>query len=93
MNDTKFQIDQKIVYPSHGVGIITDVFEKAFRGEPMLYYKIYIESSDMIVMVPVEKAEELEYVPSFPQKKLSRHLICFQMILSRLHQTGNYAIR
>ena len=59
MNDTKFQIDQKIVYPSHGVGIITDVFEKAFRGEPMLYYKIYIESSDMIVMVPVEKAEEL----------------------------------
>ena len=59
MNDTKFQIDQKIVYPSHGVGIITDVFEKAFRGEPMLYYKISIESSDMIVMVPVEKAEEL----------------------------------
>ena len=33
--------------------------DTAFRGEPMLYYKIYIESSDMIVMVPVEKAEEL----------------------------------
>ena len=25
----------------------------------MMYYKIYIEASDMIVMVPVEKAEEL----------------------------------
>lgn len=59
MSETKFQIDQQIVYPSQGVGKITEVFEKAFRGTPMMYYKIYIESSDMIVMVPVEKAEEL----------------------------------
>lgn len=59
MSDVEFQIDQKIVYPSHGVGIITEIFERPFRGEPMLYYKIYIESSDMIVMVPVEKAREL----------------------------------
>lgn len=59
MSETKFQIDQKIVYPSQGVGKITEVFEKTFRGTPMMYYKIYIEASDMIVMVPVEKAEEL----------------------------------
>src|SRR5574344_1672870 len=59
MNDTKFQIDQKIVYPSHGVGVITEIFEKTFRDSTMLYYKIYVESSDMIVMVPVAKAEEL----------------------------------
>ena len=56
MSETKFQIDQKIVYPSQGVG---EIFEKIFRGTPMMYYKIYIEASDMIVMVPVEKAEEL----------------------------------
>lgn len=59
MSETKFQIDQKIVYPSQGVGKITEIFEKIFRGTPMMYYKIYIEASDMIVMVPVEKAEEL----------------------------------
>lgn len=59
MNDTKFQIEQKIVYPSHGVGKILEIFEKDFRGTATLYYKIYIEVSDMIVMVPVEKAEEL----------------------------------
>jgi len=34
-------------------------FEKTFKEQMMLYYKIYIEASDMIVMVPVEKAEEL----------------------------------
>ena len=57
--DTKFNIDQKIVYPSQGVGIVKEIFEKKFKDSTILYYKIYIEASDMIVMVPVEKAEEL----------------------------------
>lgn len=59
MAETKFQIDQKIVYPSQGVGKITEIFDKNFRGQTMTYYKIYIEASDMMVMVPLEKAEEL----------------------------------
>jgi len=57
--DTKFKVDQKVVYPSQGVGIVKEIFEKAFKDQMMLYYRIYIEASDMIVMVPVDKAEEL----------------------------------
>ena len=57
--DTKFSINQKVVYPSQGVGIVTEVFEKSFREEMKLYYKIYIEASDMVVMVPVDKADDL----------------------------------
>lgn len=57
--ETKFTVDQKVVYPSQGVGIVTEVFEKKFKEEMKLYYKIYIEASDMIVMVPVDKAEDL----------------------------------
>ena len=57
MSETKFRIDQKIVYPSQGVGRITDIFEKPFRGENLLYYKIYFEDSDMVVKVPVSRAE------------------------------------
>ena len=30
-----------------------------FKDEMLLYYKIYIDSSDMVVMVPVNKADEL----------------------------------
>ena len=63
MSDTKFQIDQKIVYPSQGVGEIKEIFTKNFRGNDILYYKIYVEASDMMVMVPVEKAEELGIRP------------------------------
>lgn len=57
--ETTFTVDQKVVYPSQGVGVIKEVFEKEFKGSPIMYYKIYIEASDMVVMVPVEKAEGL----------------------------------
>ena len=63
MNKTKFSIDEKVVYPSQGVGLITEIFEKNFRGTTMTYYKIYIEVSDMVVLVPSEKAEELGIRP------------------------------
>ena len=45
--------------PSQGVGKITDINEQIFREQTMLYYNIYIEASDMVVMVPVERAEDL----------------------------------
>ncbi|MCR5289443.1 MAG: CarD family transcriptional regulator [Treponema sp.] len=61
--DTKFQIDQKVVYPSQGVGKVTEIFEKTFNNQTLLYYKIYLDVSDMIVMVPVAKAEELGIRP------------------------------
>ena len=59
MSETKFEIDQQIVYPSQGVGKIVEVFEKSFKGTNLLYYRIYIPASDMVVLVPVQKAEEL----------------------------------
>ena len=55
----KFKINQKVVYPSQGVGIVKEVFEKTFKDETVPYYKIYIEASDMVVMVPVANAENL----------------------------------
>ena len=55
----KFKINQKVVYPSQGVGIVKEIFEKTFKDETTPYYKIYIEASDMVVMVPVANAENL----------------------------------
>lgn len=57
--ETEFKIDQKVVYPSQGVGIVKEIFEKTFKDQPTLYYKIYIEASEMMVMIPVSKAQEL----------------------------------
>jgi CarD family transcriptional regulator len=54
-----FQVDQKIVYPSQGVGIIKTIEQKKYNNEKIPYYVIYIEASDMTIMAPVDKAAEL----------------------------------
>jgi CarD family transcriptional regulator len=54
-----FQVNQQVVYPSQGVGIVLSIEEKEFKKEKILYYVIYLEVSDMTIMVPVDKAEEL----------------------------------
>ena len=56
---TDFKVDQRIVYPSQGVGRILEIKEKAFKNTKLLYYTIYLEFSDMTVMVPTDKAIEL----------------------------------
>ena len=59
----KFQVDQRIVYPSQGVGIIKSIEEKVFKENKVLYYVIYLEVSDMTIMVPVDKATGLGIRP------------------------------
>ena len=59
----KFQIDQRVVYPSQGVGIIKSIEEKPFKENVILYYVIYLEVSDMTIMVPVDKAVGLGIRP------------------------------
>ncbi len=55
----EFKVDQRVVYPSQGVGLIKEIFNKTMAGVERTYYKIYLEVSDMIVMVPVENATML----------------------------------
>ena len=55
----KYKLKQEVVYPLHGVGRIETIETRDFRGTDILYYIIYIEVSDMTVMIPVDKADEL----------------------------------
>jgi CarD family transcriptional regulator len=54
-----FQVDQKVVYPSQGVGVIKSIETKEFKNDKIPYYVIYLEVTDMTIMVPVDKAEPL----------------------------------
>ena len=58
-----FQVDQKVVYPSQGVGVVKSIEEKTFKESKVLYYVIYLEVSDMTIMVPTDKAETLGIRP------------------------------
>ena len=55
----KYKKGQEIVYPLQGVGQIKSIEERTFRDSKLLYYIIYLEVSDMTIMVPVDKADEL----------------------------------
>jgi CarD family transcriptional regulator len=69
-----FQVDQKIVYPSQGVGVIKSIEEKLFKDEKTLYYIVYLEVSDMTIMVPVNKIDTLGIRPIVPKEEALRAL-------------------
>ena len=77
MSDTptvEFKVDQRVVYPSQGVGRITSITEKKFKDVSVLYYIIYLDFSDMTVMVPVDKARELGIRPIVPKDEAQKAL-------------------
>lgn len=70
----EFKVDQRVVYPSQGVGRITTITEKKFKDVSVLYYIIYLEFSDMTVMVPVDKARDLGIRPIVPKDEALKAL-------------------
>jgi CarD family transcriptional regulator len=69
-----FQVNQKVVYPSQGVGVIQAIEKKVFKNEKIPYYRIYLEVSDMTIMVPIDKAEGLGIRPIVPREDALRAL-------------------
>jgi len=74
---TTFKVNQEIVYPLQGVGKVLKIEKRPFKDEMLLYYIIYLEVSDMTVMVPVDKAEELgiRAIVSKPESEKALKLI------------------
>lgn len=64
---SRFKVNEQIVYPLQGVGKITAIEERPFKDKLVWYYTIYLEISDMTVMVPVDKAEQLGIRAIVPQ--------------------------
>ena len=70
----KFQVDQRVVYPSQGVGVITSIEEKSFKDNIIPYYVIYLEVSDMTIMVPIDKAAGLGIRAIVPKDEATKAL-------------------
>ncbi len=70
----RYQVKQQVVYPLHGVGQVLRIEERPFLDKKLLYYIIYIEVSDMTVMVPVDKADSLGIRPIVERKESAKAL-------------------
>ncbi len=54
-----YSLGDKVVYPLHGVGVINSIEDRTVLGEKRSYYVIKLTISDMTVMIPVNKSDEL----------------------------------
>jgi CarD family transcriptional regulator len=70
----RYKKNQQIVYPLQGVGKVISIEERPFRAIRLLYYIIYLEVSDMTVMVPVERADELGIRPIVDKRESQKAL-------------------
>lgn len=52
-----FRLQEKVVYPGHGVAYIHDIVEKKVAGAPVTFYELKFLHKDMTVLVPTQNAE------------------------------------
>ena len=61
-----FQVDQFVVYPSHGVGKVTGIEEQEIAGVALELYVMTFEKDKMTLRVPTHKAIEVGMRPLAP---------------------------
>lgn len=57
--EINFIIGQPIVYPQQGVGIIKGIQQRDLKGKMVDYYDIYLQNSDMTILIPIDKAKDI----------------------------------
>lgn len=73
-SNTFFSVGEYVVYPVQGVGEIRTIEKRPFKEQEVLYYEIYFETTDMTVMVPVEKAEAIRIRKIISEKEALKAL-------------------
>ena len=57
MSSKAFKVSDKVVYPGHGVGEITNLRSRSIGGAEQQFFDITIMDTGMKIMVPVSQAE------------------------------------
>ena len=68
-----YELGEKVVYPLHGVGVINSIEDKTVLGEKRSYYIIKLSISDMTVMIPTDKSEQLGLRQVVSNRDVSKH--------------------
>jgi len=54
-----FKVEEKVVYPGHGVALIEEIIIKTVAGNPIEFFKLQFLYKDMTVLVPVNNAPHM----------------------------------
>ena len=59
MREGIFKVGQKVVYPTHGVGLIQAVEDKEVSGRRQSFYVLRILGTEMTILIPTANAERV----------------------------------
>lgn len=54
----RFKINEKVVYPAHGVAAVEEIVEKMVSGSSLSFYKLSFLYKDMTILIPVNNCEQ-----------------------------------
>lgn len=54
----QFKLNEKVIYPAHGVALIKDIVEKAVAGTTLKFYRLSFMYKDMTILIPVNNCEQ-----------------------------------
>lgn len=58
-----FSLNDKVVYPGYGVGIICKIFTRTISGNQVTFFEIKFQNKDMTAMVPRDRIEAVGIRP------------------------------
>jgi CarD family transcriptional regulator len=54
-----FKVDERVIYPGHGVALIEEIVDKVVAGSTINFFKLRFLYKDMTVLVPVNNAPHM----------------------------------
>jgi CarD family transcriptional regulator len=58
-----YALNEKVVYPAHGVAQVNRIVKKTIAGVPTYFYELVFLHQDMTILVPVDTAETIGLRP------------------------------
>ena len=68
----KFDVGDKVIYPNHGLGIVEKIEEKTILGTTCGFYSLRMNSSDTMVLVPLDNAEGVGLRPAISDSEVKK---------------------
>lgn len=54
-----FKVGERVVYPAHGVGVISGIQTRSISGTEKTFYVLQILENDMTIMIPTENVDSV----------------------------------
>jgi CarD family transcriptional regulator len=84
-----FRLNDKVVYPGHGVAKINRIVEKIVSGQNSSYYELRFLNKEMTVLVPISNTEGLGLRPLSSTNRIND---IFKMLAEPAKKVKNYEL-